>query len=96
MTIDEFKARVAERRDRISRTPGPDAADDQTIPEVAGDVLSLIRPRNAPPTAIDPSFWLTIIQILAPLILEWINRRFPRPTPAPAPVPAPVDSPVKG
>lgn len=94
MTLAEFKARIEEKRGTLADPATPDTSVDDVPPEVAGHLAALLRRERTPPSAIDPSFWLTIIQLILPIILEWINRRFPRPTPAPSPVVAPVNPPV--
>lgn len=79
MQLDEFKSRIeARNRADLAASPTPEAVELATLATI-GEAIRFSRPTDTPPSAVDPSFWLTIIQLVAPLILEWINRRFPRP-----------------
>lgn len=83
MTIDQFRSTVAAKcKADLDASPTPEAAA-LTFFAAVDDCRKIVGPglTNAP--AVDPTFWLTIIQLLAPILLEWINRRFPKPAPAP-------------
>lgn len=91
MNLDEFKAAVAAKTAAVADKATNDADADACLPAAVGAAAALFRRPVPTPAAVDPSFWLTIIQLIVPLILEWINRRFPRPA---APAPVPVSDPV--
>jgi len=78
MKLDEFKAAVAAKTDAVKNPDTPDADADSCLADAVGAAASLFRRTPVNPQATDPSFWLTIIQLIVPLLLEWINRRFPK------------------
>lgn len=82
MKLDEFTASAKRKAETISDPATTDKVADACLSDAIGDAAALFRRPVPGPAAVDPSFWLTIIQLLVPIILEWINRRFPRP-PAP-------------
>lgn len=91
MKLDEFKAAVAAKVDAVKNPDTDDGAADSCLSDTVGHVASIFRQPAAPPAAFDPSVWIAILQTIIPLILAWINRRFP---PAPKPAPAPVADPL--
>lgn len=91
MKLESFKASVAAKTAAVANPATDDRTAESCLSDAVGDAAALFRRPVPGPAAIDPSFWLTIIQTLVPLILEWINRRFPRPA---APAPVPVSDPV--
>lgn len=87
MSPEEFRSIVrAKAATEAMSDPSPTGCE-----RAFGEVVSeAIRARGVPTVgsaAVDPSFWLTLISTLVPILLEWINRRFPRPTPPAPPTP---------
>lgn len=85
MTLDEFKATVKAKNDADLDASKTSEACESAILATLSDAERIFRKTNNPQPAIDPAFWLAIIQVIVPIILEWINRRFPKPTPTPTP-----------
>lgn len=87
MQLEEFRAAVrAKAADLVLADTKPESCEN-AITEIVNDALRLRPGPQGGATAVDPNFWLVIIQTLVPIFLEWINRRFPRPSPTPTPNP---------
>ena len=87
MTREEFVVQVAAKNKAdLASSAMPEAAEAAALATVH-ESIRFLNPSGPNPQAVDPTFWLTIIQLLAPIILEWINRRFPKPTPTKTPNP---------
>ena len=80
MTLDEFKAAVKAKNDADLEASKTSEACESAILATLSDAERIFRKTNSPQPALDPAFWLALFQVLAPIILEWINRRFPKPT----------------
>lgn len=84
MTLDEFKAAAA-RKSMAVRSPNLTDEDAAlAVGAILADASAVIaRTRPAAPAA-DGGIWAVLIQVILPILLAWIDRRFPKPTP-PAP-----------
>ena len=87
MQLEEFKQAI---RAKAAQGATDDPSDAGCVKAFTNVVAEAVRVRSNPTVgtaAVDPSFWLTLISTLVPILLEWINRRFPRPTPPAPPAP---------
>lgn len=80
MKLSDWKAQCeARNKADLAASPVSEACELAAMATLA-DAIRIQDGSLTRPAAVDPTFWLTIVQLLAPIILEWINRRFPRPT----------------
>lgn len=92
MTVEELKAQAAERFARINDPETKDSDATGHAIQAVRETLEF-RASGALPPGVKPAFdWTVILQILLPIILAWIDRRFPpKAVPAPVPVPVPIN-----
>lgn len=89
MTHDELKQRAAERHARLLSRETSDVDANACLTETGRDVSLLFGLPLGPKSAVVPNPWIALIEILLPILLAWIDRRFPKP-PAPVVTPVPV------
>ena len=88
MSVEKLKEDAAIRMERINNKL---VGDDEARAHVENQVRETLdfKIRERLPPNVEPAFdWTVILQILLPIILAWIDRRFP---PKPIPVPVPVE-----
>lgn len=89
MTRIELKAWAADRHAALLRRETPDAEADATLVEACGTAESILRRASPGTPCVEPLGWSDIISVLLPILLAWLDRRFPRATPTATPTPTP-------